>query len=73
VYIWLLTNFVLTLHRAEALQSIVKLMAEKELYEYYQETYKTHSIEWTKDKAKAVLQAWQRKFTQVKTHQQNLF
>lgn len=57
--------------RGEALQSIVQLMAEKELYQYWSESYKTHSIGWSVEKAKAVLEAWQRKFTQVVNNAQN--
>lgn len=51
--------------RAEALQSVVQLMAEKSLYEYWQDDYKVHSIEWSQEKAKQVLDAWQRKFIKV--------
>lgn len=46
-------------------------MAEKELYQYWSESYKTHSIGWSVEKAKAVLEAWQRKFTQVVNNAQN--
>ena len=35
------------------------------MYEYWNENYKTYNIEWTKDKARAVLEAWHRKFTEV--------
>ncbi|KAK3091489.1 hypothetical protein FSP39_020198 [Pinctada imbricata] len=51
--------------RAEALQSIIQLMGHQSLYDYWTNHYKTHSIDWTPDKAKAVLEAWQRKFTEV--------
>nr|XP_022317481.1 protein patched homolog 1-like [Crassostrea virginica] len=57
--------------RGEALQSIIQLMAEKEMYQYWSENYKTHNIGWSVDKAKAVLEAWQRKFTQVVNNAQN--
>ena len=61
-----------TIHyRGEALQSIIQLMAEKEMYQYWSENYKTHNIGWSVDKAKAVLEAWQRKFTQVVNNAQN--
>ena len=51
--------------RAEALQSILQLMGEKQMFEYYQDDYKVHAIDWTMEKAKEVLQAWQRKFSKV--------
>ena len=35
------------------------------MYEYWNENYKTYNIKWTKDKARAVLEAWHRKFTEV--------
>ena len=40
-------------------------MGETAMYEYWNENYKTYNIEWTKDKARAVLEAWHRKFTEV--------
>jgi patched 1 protein len=46
-------------------------MAEKEMYQYWSEHYKTHSIGWSVEKAKAVLEAWQRKFTQVVNNARN--
>ena len=52
--------------RAEALQSIVQLMGEKEVYDYHRETYRVQNIEWTQEKARSVLNAWQRQFTQVR-------
>ncbi|XP_013398571.1 protein patched homolog 1 isoform X2 [Lingula anatina] len=51
--------------RAEAIQSIVQLMAEKQMFEYYEDSYKVTSIDFTREKARAILEAWQRKFTQV--------
>lgn len=40
-------------------------MAEKEMYEFWQDHIKVHNLDWTVDKAKKVLEAWQRKFTEV--------
>lgn len=48
--------------RAKALQSIVQLMGEKDLFECYEQDYKVHSMDWSLDKARMVLEAWQRKF-----------
>lgn len=47
---------------ARALQSIVQLMGEQALYERYQSDYKVHNTDWSVEKAKAVLEAWQRAF-----------
>ncbi|XP_061192639.1 protein patched homolog 1-like [Saccostrea echinata] len=57
--------------RGEALQSIIQLMAEQEMYQYWSEHWKTHSIGWSLEKARAILQAWQRKFTEVVNNAQN--
>ncbi|XP_064605910.1 protein patched homolog 1-like [Liolophura sinensis] len=50
--------------KAEALQSVVLLMGEKDFFEYYQEDYKVHNLDWTQNSAKEILQTWQRKFTE---------
>ena len=51
--------------RAEALQSIVQLLGEKELYDFWADQYKVHSINWNQEKARDVLEAWQREFVKV--------
>ncbi|UYV80467.1 PTCH1 [Cordylochernes scorpioides] len=51
--------------RAEALQSVVQLLAEKQLYEVWKDSYKVHNQDWSVERARMVLEAWQRKFTQV--------
>ena len=56
---------VISFCRAEAIQSVIQLLGEKELYDYYSDQYKVHSINWSQEKAKKILEAWQRKFTQV--------
>ena len=53
--------------RAEALQSVILLMGEATMFEYWNENYKTLNIDWDKDKARAILEAWHRKFTEVGT------
>ncbi|KAI9550392.1 putative hedgehog receptor patched [Daphnia sinensis] len=50
--------------KAEALQSILQLMGEKDMYEYWSQTYRVHNLEWSQEKAADILHAWQRKFTQ---------
>lgn len=47
-------------------------MGEKELYDYYNLNFKVHAIDWTQEKAKKILEAWQRKFTKVCAKSQNL-
>lgn len=51
--------------QAKALQTVVQLMGEHELYEFWSETYKVHHIGWNLEKASSVLSAWQRRFAQV--------
>lgn len=48
--------------KAKAIQSIVQLMGEQDMYEYWQDTYKVHNMDWSVEKAKMVLEAWQRRF-----------
>lgn len=55
----------LFLGRVEAFQSILQLMAEKDMFEYYEDTQKVAGVDWTRQKARAVLEAFQRKFSQV--------
>ncbi|ESO92335.1 hypothetical protein LOTGIDRAFT_71238, partial [Lottia gigantea] len=50
---------------AEALQSIVQLMGEKSLYEYYLDQSKVQSIRWSRAKAKEILETWQRNFSLI--------
>jgi len=56
----------LCVYRAEALQSLLQLLGEKDLFDYHRDTYKVHGVDWTVDKARQVLDAWRRKFTQVR-------
>lgn len=59
------------LTRAAALQTVVQLMGERELYDYFADTYKVHHIDWSQEKASQVLETWQRAFSnQVKRHLQ---
>ena len=51
--------------RAEALQSIVQLLGEKELYDFWADQYRVHRINWNQEKARDVLEAWQREFVKV--------
>lgn len=58
------------LTRAAALQTVVQLMGERELYDNWANTFKVHQIYWSQEKAAQVLDTWQRAFTkQVKRQQ----
>lgn len=50
--------------RAEALQSVVQLMAERDMYHYWKGHYRMAHLDWTMDKARSILEAWQRKFAE---------
>jgi len=52
-------------NRAEAMLSIVQLMGEHDLYEYFRDNYKVHGTSWNQNKARQILEAWQRAFMQV--------
>ncbi|XP_046661166.1 protein patched isoform X1 [Homalodisca vitripennis] len=57
------------LQKAHALQTVIQLMGEKELFEFWSETYKVHHVAWSQEKAALVLETWQRRFSEeVKRH-----
>lgn len=58
-------NSTSALRSARALQTVVQLMGEREMYEYWSDHYKVHHVGWSQEKAAAVLDAWQRKFAAV--------
>lgn len=41
-------------------------MGEKDMFDYWSQTYRVHNLEWSQEKAADILHAWQRKFTQVR-------
>ncbi|XP_075166747.1 protein patched [Haematobia irritans] len=51
------------LKKAKGIQTVVQLMTEKEMYDFWSENYKVHHISWTPEKAAEVLNAWQRNFS----------
>ncbi|XP_032664388.1 protein patched isoform X2 [Odontomachus brunneus] len=51
------------LTRAAALQTVVQLMGERELYDFLANTYKVHHMDWSQEKAAQVLETWQRAFS----------
>ncbi|KAK7100530.1 hypothetical protein V1264_023464 [Littorina saxatilis] len=48
--------------RIEAYQSVLQLMGEQDIFEYWKDTMKTSGTNWDKDAARLVLETWQRKF-----------
>ena len=56
------THFI---QQAEALQTVIQLMGEDEMYDYHKQTKKVSSVNpWSVDKARDVLRFWQRNYTQ---------
>ena len=49
--------------RAKGLQSSIQLMGEKDLYDYWSDTFKVHSLEWNHQVAHQILAEWQAKFS----------
>ncbi|XP_066152815.1 protein patched [Euwallacea fornicatus] len=49
---------------AKALQTVVQLMGQQELHDFWYGHYKVHHIGWNQEKASTVLNAWQNKFAQ---------
>lgn len=60
------------LTRAAALQTVVQLMGERELYDFLANTYKVHHIDWSQEKAAQVLETWQRAFSNEVKKRMNL-
>lgn len=58
---FIILHFIL---RAKALQTVVQLMGERELFEYWSDTYKVHHVDWTQEKAAMVLETWQNRFAE---------
>ena len=49
--------------RAKGLQSVVQLMGEKDLYDFWSDAYKVHSLDWSSEMAAEILAEWQQKFS----------
>ena len=47
---------------AGGLQSMVQLMGVRDMFDYWSNTYKVHTINWSHDKARQILQKFQQKF-----------
>ena len=52
---------------AKALQTILVLTGKQDLHKRWADSSEYLSVDWTEDSAKEVLEAWQRKFTEVYT------
>jgi len=50
---------------AQALQTMFQLMTPKQMYEHLKGYDEVSHINWNEDKAAAVLEAWQRKYSEV--------
>ncbi len=50
--------------QAKGLQSVIQLMGEKDLFDYWSDTYKTHTMSWTPSRAGEILAQWQRSFSE---------
>jgi hypothetical protein len=42
-------------------------MGEKDLFDFYSDTYKVHSLDWSREKAAEILADWQGKFSREVT------
>lgn len=51
------------IRKAKALQTVIQLMSEQELYDHWNDNYKTHYAGWSLKKARDILNAWQEKFS----------
>lgn len=56
------------INKARALQSVVELMGERDLYDFWFDSAKTQHLEWSQQKAAMVLELWQKKFSEVFIH-----
>ena len=43
-------------------------MGEKDLFDYWSETYKVHTSDWSPEKASEILKEWQEKFSLEVSH-----
>ncbi|KAF0297659.1 Protein patched [Amphibalanus amphitrite] len=50
--------------RAAAFQTVIQLMGEKNLFEFWAGNWKTHNMDWNMAMAKSILDAWQVKFSE---------
>lgn len=53
---------------AQALQTMFQLMTPKQMYEHLKGYDEVSHINWNEDKAAAILEAWQRRYSEVRAH-----
>ncbi|XP_046904322.1 protein patched homolog 1, partial [Hypomesus transpacificus] len=51
--------------RAQALQTMFQLMTPKQMFEHLRDYQQVSHINWNEDKAAAILEAWQRRYSEV--------
>lgn len=61
-YAWIGLSFYFS---AKALQTILVLTGKQDLHKRWADSSEYLTVDWTEDSAKEVLEAWQRKFTEV--------
>uniref|UniRef100_A0A667X1B4 Patched 1 n=1 Tax=Myripristis murdjan TaxID=586833 RepID=A0A667X1B4_9TELE len=54
---------------AQALQTMFQLMTPKQMFEHLRDYEGVSHINWNEDKAAAILEAWQRRYSEVKVQQ----
>ncbi|XP_041926269.1 protein patched homolog 1 isoform X1 [Alosa sapidissima] len=50
---------------AQALQTMFQLMTPKQMYEHWKDRHGIEALNWNKDKAAAILEAWQRRYSEA--------
>lgn len=51
------------LKKSKALQTVIQLMTEREMYEFWNGHNRVNHIGWSAEKADQVLNSWQKKFS----------
>ena len=54
------------LSSAQALQTMFQLMTPKQMFEHFRGYKEVSHINWNEEKAAAILEAWQRKYAEVR-------
>lgn len=52
---------------AQALQTMFQLMTPKQMFEHFRGYEEVSHINWNEEKAAAILEAWQRRYSEVRT------
>lgn len=51
---------------AQALQTMFQLMTPKQMFEHFRGYEEVAHINWNEEKASAILEAWQRRYSEVR-------